>query len=98
MRKYVKNIIDEFTINIEKYQLVTSPETKNLLEVNGINPLNKNQAGLFHTTVDIGLLLFKISRPYIQNTIAVLCNRVKHPNQGYLNKLMKPVKYILGTW
>ena len=38
MRKYVKNIIDEFTINIEKYQAVASPETKNLLEVNGINP------------------------------------------------------------
>ena len=59
MWKYVKTMIDEFTINIEKYQAVTSPETKNLLKVDVINPLNKNQAGLFHTTVARGLFLWK---------------------------------------
>ena len=34
MRKYVKNMIDEFPINIEKSQAVTSPATKNLFEAN----------------------------------------------------------------
>ena len=57
MRKYVKNTVDEFTINIEKCQAVTSPETKKLFKVDVINPLNKKQAGLFHTTVARGLFL-----------------------------------------
>ena len=57
MRKYVENMIDEFTINIEKYQAETSPETKKLFKPDGINLLKKNQAGLFHTTVARGLFL-----------------------------------------
>ena len=36
MQKYVKNIIDEFTINTEKSQAVARPATKNLLKVDVI--------------------------------------------------------------
>ena len=43
MWKYVKNMIDEFKINIEKYQAVTSPENINILKFDGSNPLNKNK-------------------------------------------------------
>ena len=43
MRNYVKNMIDEFTMNIEKYQAVTSPENRNILKFDGSNPLNKNK-------------------------------------------------------
>ena len=43
MWKYVKNIIDGFQINIEKYQSVTSPETNNIFKVDGRNPMNKNK-------------------------------------------------------
>ena len=96
MQKYVENMIDEFTINIEKYQAETSPETKKLFKADRINLLKKNQAGLFHTTVARGLLLCKKSRPCIQTTIAVLCTRVKPPNQGYLNKLLRLMKYLVG--
>ena len=31
-RKYVKNMIDELTIKIEKYQAVSSPETENIFK------------------------------------------------------------------
>ena len=57
MRKYVENMIDEFTINIEKSQAVASPETKNIFKVDISKPLEKNKSELFHTTVDRGLLL-----------------------------------------
>ena len=39
----------------------------------------------------------KISSPDIQPTIAVLCTREKQPNQGYLNKLPRMMKYLVGT-
>ena len=67
----LKKIIDEFTVNIEKYQSVTSPETNNIFKVDGRNPMNKNKQKLFHTTVDRGLFLFKIERLDIQITIVV---------------------------
>ena len=51
MQKYVKNMIDEFSVNIEKYQAVTILETEKLFRVDGIKPLNNNKAELFHTKV-----------------------------------------------
>ena len=42
--KYVKNMIDEFPINIKKFQAVTSPATYKLFNVDEIKPLNKNKA------------------------------------------------------
>ena len=43
MRKYVKNIIDEFPVKIDKSQAVKIPETDNLFKVDRSNPLNKNK-------------------------------------------------------
>ena len=57
MKNYVKNVIDEFSINIEKAQVVTSPATKKLFNMDVSNPLNKNKVELFHTTVDRSLVL-----------------------------------------
>ena len=76
MRKHVKNIIDEFLINIEKSQAVTIPATKNLFKVVRSEPLNNNKAELYLTTVARGLFLCKILSLDIQTTIAVLCTRV----------------------
>ena len=42
MQKYVKNMIDEFPINIKKYQAVTISETENLFKVNESKTMNKN--------------------------------------------------------
>ena len=57
IRKYVKDMIDVFPVNIEKSQAVTSPATKKNLKMDGSKPLNKSKAELFHTTVARGLFL-----------------------------------------
>ena len=38
-QKYVKNMIDNFPINIKKSQAVASPATKYIFKVDGSNPL-----------------------------------------------------------
>ena len=53
IRKYVKNIIDEFPVNMEKYQAVTSLETDNLFKVDVSKTPNKNKLELFHTNAAI---------------------------------------------
>ena len=90
-------MIYKFMINIKKSQSVVSPATENIFKVDGSKPLNKNKAELFHTTMDRGLFFWKMARPYIQHTIAVLCTRVKHTNQGDCNKLMILMKYLVVT-
>ena len=42
MRKYVKNMIDEFPIKIKKSQAITIPEIKFIFKVEGSNPLTYN--------------------------------------------------------
>ena len=81
----------------QKIQCSSNPETKYILNVDGIKPLKNIKMGLFHTKLDRGLVLFKRTRPYIQPTIAVLCTIVKHPNQGYCNKQLRLMRYTLGT-
>ena len=95
--KVYENMIDEFLINAEKVQAVAITATKNIFKLDGNDPTNNIKVELLHTAVDRGFFFCKISRTDIQPTTAVLCTRVKHPNQGYLNKLMRLVKYILGT-
>ena len=56
MRKYVKNMIDKYPVNIDKSQAVTRPSTDNVFKVDGSKPLNKSKAGLFHRTFDPTLL------------------------------------------
>ena len=97
MRKYVKKIIDEFTINIKRSQALESPATKDLFKMDGIKPLNNRKVGFFHTTVYRGLFLCKRAKMDIHTKIAVLCTRVKHPNQGDEKKLPRLMKYPVGT-
>ena len=62
-----------------------------------INLLNNNKAGLFHTKVDRVFFLCKRSRPEIHLNIVVLCTRLKQSNQGDWSKLLRLVKYPVGT-
>ena len=39
----------------------------------------------------------KRARPDIQNTISVLCGRVKNPNLSDWNKLLRLLQYLHGT-
>ena len=57
MRKYVKNMSDEFPRNTKKSQAVTNPVTKIVLKVDVSNTLNKNIAEFFDTAVARGILL-----------------------------------------
>ena len=52
---------------------------------------------LFHTTAARFLFLCKRTRPDIQPTIEVLSTIVKQPNQGDWNKLLRLIKYLVGT-
>ena len=88
---------DEFLINIKTFQAVEIPATENLFKVDGSKPLNKNKAELFHKTVDRGLFLCKINKSDIHPTIAFLCPRAKQTNQGDWNKLLRLMKYLVGT-
>ena len=90
-------MIDEFLLKTKQSQEVTIPATKNIFKVDGIILLDKNKAELFHTTVAIGLLLFKRARLDIQSTIAVLFSIVKHPNQVDCKKPLRLKKYLLVT-
>ena len=73
IQKCVKNMIDKFSIRIEKSQAVTIPTTDKLFKVDGSNPLKNNKKELFHTTLARGLFLCKWARPDIQTTIDILC-------------------------
>jgi hypothetical protein len=44
-----------------------------------------------------GLFLCKRARPDVQQTISVLCTRVRDPNQADWEKLMRVMKYLNGT-
>ena len=82
MRKYVKNMIDEFPVNIEKYQAVNIIATEKLFKVDGIKTTEKNKRYIFHRTGARGLFLCKLSILENKPTIAVLFTRVKQINQG----------------
>ena len=44
-----------------------------------------------------GLFVCKRARPDIQPTIAVLCTRVKAPNESDWDKLIRLLKFLNGT-
>jgi hypothetical protein len=50
-----------------------------------------------HTMAAKGLFLCKRARPDIQPTIAVLCTRVKEPNQSDWTKLVRMMRFLNGT-
>ena len=90
-------MIDEFPIKIEIYQTVARPETKYIFKVDRYNILNRNKAKLFHTTVARVFVSWKRARPDIQPIIVVLCTIVKQPNQEDWKKILRLMKYIVGT-
>ena len=84
-------------MKIEKFRVVEISATKNIFKVDESYPPENNKVELFQTTVARGLFLCKRSRPNMQTTIEVLCAIVKHTNQGYWNKLLILMKYLVGT-
>ena len=99
MTSYVKNMLESFPVKLSKMDTVRTPASDNLFN-QGQKPrkkLNKQKAEIFHTTVAKGLFLAKRARPDIQPTIAYLCTRVKEPDEGDWEKLIRLLRYLNGT-
>ena len=97
MSDYVQGMIDDFPIKFKPNESVATPATDDLFSEGESEYLSKEQAEEFHTFVAKGLFLCKRARPDLHTTIAVLCTRVKKPNQDDWNKLVRLMKYCNGT-
>ena len=98
MKKYVRNMLDDFPIKFGKDDTVPMPAANNLLEVRNGILLSKAQKEQFHSTVAKGLFLTKRARPYICTVIAILNKRVKEPTESDWAKLVPMMKYLHSTW
>jgi hypothetical protein len=74
-----------------------TPATDDLFSEGTTDDLSKQQAETFHTFVAKCLFACKRARPDLHPTTAVLCTRVKKPNQDDWNKLIRMMKYCNGT-
>ena len=99
MTSYVKNMLECFPVKFSKMDKARTPANENLFNQGQKQrkKLNKQQAEIFHTTVAKGLFLAKRARPDIQTTIAYLCTRVKEPDEGDWEKLIRLLRYLNGT-
>ena len=97
MIKYVADMIDDFPETLNKMDTVRTPAVESLFNAGQQKKLDKNRAQSFHTTVAKGLFVSKRARPDIQPTIALLCSRVKNPNESDWTKLVRLMKYLNGT-
>ena len=99
MTSYVRNMLESFPMKFSKLDTVRTPATETLFNQGQKKrqKLEKQQAEIFHTTVAKGLFLAKRARPDIQPTIAYLCTRVREPDEGDWEKLIRLLKYLNGT-
>ncbi len=97
MIDYVENMIDDFSVKLSKKDTAPNPAADDLFAVGDSPKLTGQQKDEFHTFVAKGLFACKRARPDIHPTIAVLCTRVKEPNQDDWNKLTRMMKYLNGT-
>ena len=95
MRKYVADMVDGSSINITKTAKTPAPD--DLLSAGEGPVLDKKRAEQFHTTVAKGLFVCKRARPDIHPAVAVLCTRVKKPNEDDWRKLIQLLEYLNGT-
>ena len=95
MKSYVADMIDSLSEKITGTEKTAAAE--DLFAEGNSEKLNKDRAEEFHTTVAKGLFVCKRARPDIQPTIAVLCTRVKAPNESDWDKLIRLLKFLNGT-
>ncbi|MGC9293583.1 MAG: reverse transcriptase domain-containing protein, partial [Acidobacteriaceae bacterium] len=97
MVDYISNMVEEFPMNLKPTDTAPTPASENLFAEGDGPKLDKDKAELFHTFVAKGLFACKRARPDIHTAIALLCTRVKSPNQDDWNKLVRLIKYCNGT-
>ncbi|MGC8532992.1 MAG: hypothetical protein ACP5M1_13235, partial [Acidiphilium sp.] len=97
MVDYISNMVEEFPMNLKPTDTAPTPASEALFAEGDGPKLDKDKAELFHTFVAKGLFACKRARPDIHTAIALLCTRVKSPNQDDWNKLIRLIKYCNGT-
>ena len=97
MTSYVQDMIDEFPEELDPDEEVSSPSTDSLFKTGQSKKLDSSRSEKYHTLVAKGLFVSKRARPDIHPTIAVLCTRVKSPNEMDWMKLTRLIKYLKCT-
>jgi hypothetical protein len=97
MTEYVESMLEVFPEKIKSTDTAVTPASDELFNEGQGKKLNEERADANHTMVAKALFLCKRARPDIQLTIAVLCTRVKGPNETNWAKLVRLMKYLNGT-
>jgi hypothetical protein len=97
MIDYMSAMVDDFSTKYKPNETAPSPAAEDLFAGGEGNDLEQQRAEEYHTFVAKGLFACKRARPDIHPTIAVLCTRVKKPNEDDWRKLNRLLKYINGT-
>jgi hypothetical protein len=97
MTEYVESMLVVFPEKIKSTDTAVTPASDGLFNEGQGKKLNEERADAYHTMVAKALFLCKRARPDIQPTIAVLCTRVKGPNEANWAKLVRLMKYLNGT-
>jgi hypothetical protein len=97
MIDYMESMVDDFSTEFKANETAPTPAAEDLFAEGEGKDLEKQRAEEYHTFVAKGLFACKRARPDIHPTIAVLCTRVKKPNEDDWKKLNRLLKYINGT-
>jgi hypothetical protein len=97
MRDYVDGMLEDCLMQLGPKDVSPTPAAEDLFDEGSGAQLDKSQAELFHTIVAKGLFLCKRARPDIHPTTAVLCTRVRSPNQNDWGKLVRMMRYLNGS-
>jgi hypothetical protein len=97
MINYMEAMVDDFSAKFKSKDIAPTPAPEDLFAAGDSDALDKQQSEEYHTFVAKGLFACKRARPDIHPMIAVLCTRVKKPNEDDWRKLHRLLKYINGT-
>jgi hypothetical protein len=97
MIKYMEAMVGDFSNKFKTNDTAPTPAAEDLFTEGESKDLDTKRAEEFHTFVAKGLFACKRARPDIHPTIAVLCTRVKKPNEDDWRKLNRLLKYINGS-
>ena len=97
MIDYINSMIDDFPVKLGPNDTKQTPASEDLFAEGSSEKLPKKLAEDYHTFVAKGLFACKRTRPDIHTAIAILCTRVKAPNQDDWRKLTDLMRYLNGT-
>ena len=96
MREYMSKLIEEFPVELTK--TAPTPAAEDLFSMNNDSPkIDSARREIFHTFTAKALFACKRARPDLQVAVALLCTRVKDPNEDDWKKLLRLLHYIKGS-